>query len=147
VDGDVDVVLLDRRMPGKSGEEVAEAIEERGLDCVVAVASAAPPEQDVLSLPCDAYLEKPVVGRELEDWIERLSRRRRYEPEVREFAALVSKVRAVRVADGCPWGEDGAVAEAEASLVELASDLFDDVDGQDLSEIEGDLELDFLDLP
>lgn len=43
LDDTVDVVLLDRRMPRMSGDEVAEYIRENGLDCKITFVSAVAP--------------------------------------------------------------------------------------------------------
>lgn len=124
VDEDVDVVLLDRRMPGLSGDEAAEAIADRGLDCVVAGLSAVPAEDDILDLPYDAYLEKPTVGRELEEWVRRLHGRLDYPPAAREFAALVTKLEAVRRSEGGSlMTPSDAVEEAKDRVAELITEL------------------------
>lgn len=124
VDEDVDVVLLDRRMPGLGGDEVAEAIAGRGLDCVVAGLSAVPAEDDILDLPYDAYLEKPTVGRELEEWVKRLHGRLDYPPAAREFAALVTKLDAVRRSEGGSLVDrSDAVQAAKDRVAELAVEM------------------------
>lgn len=63
---DVDVALLDRRMPGTSGDEVLDAIRERGLDCRAAMVTGVDPDFDVVDIPFDDYLIKPVTGDDLE---------------------------------------------------------------------------------
>jgi len=69
VDRDTDVVLLDRRMPELSGDEVLAAIRDRGLDCRVVMVSAVSPDYDVLEMPFDDYLCKPVAGETLLDGV------------------------------------------------------------------------------
>lgn len=70
VDESVDVLLVDRRMPHVSGDEVVEALEERGLDCRRIMISAVDPDDDAVAVGIDGYLTKPVSGRELEECIE-----------------------------------------------------------------------------
>lgn len=71
VDDTVDVLLVDRRMPHISGDEVVETLEERGLDCRRIMISAIDPTVDAVEAKIDDYLTKPVTGRELEECIER----------------------------------------------------------------------------
>ena len=44
LDDEIDVVLLDRRMPGLSGDEVLTKIRERGIDCYVSMVTAVEPD-------------------------------------------------------------------------------------------------------
>jgi DNA-binding response OmpR family regulator len=65
VDGSVDVVLLDRRMPDMSGDEVLRAIRERNLDSRVIMLTAIDPGFDIVDMPFDDYLCKPVDREDL----------------------------------------------------------------------------------
>ncbi|GKZ14423.1 response regulator [Haladaptatus sp. T7] len=56
----VDVVLLDRHMPGMSGDEVLSELTGRGFDGRVIMVTAIDPGFDVLDMPFDDYLCKPV---------------------------------------------------------------------------------------
>lgn len=60
IDEKVDVVLLDRRMPGLSGDEVLRRIRSGGYSCRVVMFTAAVPNFDVIELPFDDYICKPV---------------------------------------------------------------------------------------
>ena len=60
IDDAVDVVLLDRRMPDMSGDEVLDAFRERGYDCGVIMVTAVDPDFDIIDMPFDDYLQKPV---------------------------------------------------------------------------------------
>jgi len=55
-----DVILLDRHMPQMSGDEVLELIRERELETRVIMVTAIDPDLDVLDMPFDDYLSKPV---------------------------------------------------------------------------------------
>lgn len=59
LDPDVDVVLLDRRLPDGSGDQLLEEIREHDYECRVAVVSAAERSPE---LDCDAYVTKPLSG-------------------------------------------------------------------------------------
>ena len=74
MDDGVDVVLLDRHMPGLSGSEVLERIREVGYDCRVAMVTAVDPELGIADLPFDAYVTKPVDRSDLVGAVERLPR-------------------------------------------------------------------------
>ncbi|ELY88472.1 response regulator [Natrinema altunense] len=91
IDGSIDVVLLDRRMPGLSGDTVLDTIRERGLDCRVAMVTAVEPDFDIIGLGFDDYLVKPVSKGELVDIIDQLQLRASYNEKLQEFFALASK--------------------------------------------------------
>ena len=87
----VDVVLLDRRMPGLSGDEVLDAIRDRGLDVRVAMVTAVDPDFDIIEMPFDDYVIKPVSRDDLLETIERLLTCSTYEAKLREYYSLVAK--------------------------------------------------------
>jgi len=91
LDDDVDVVLLDRMMPGLSGDEVLTRIRERGLDCRVAMVTAVEPDFDILEMGFDAYLCKPVRSNQLHDTVANLRERSAYDDLLQEYYALVEK--------------------------------------------------------
>jgi CheY-like chemotaxis protein len=70
VDDAVDVVLLDRRMPELSGDEVLRRIRDRELSCRVVMLTAISPEFDIVGMPFDDYLCKPVRDDDLYDAID-----------------------------------------------------------------------------
>lgn len=61
----IDVVLLDRHMPGMSGDEVLDELDERGFDGRVIMVTAIDPGFDVLDMPFDDYLCKPLEREDL----------------------------------------------------------------------------------
>jgi len=105
VDGEVDAILLDRRMPGLSGDEVLSAVRERGIDCRVAMVTAVEPDFDILEMGFDDYLVKPVTSDTLKDTVAGLLQRGEYDTEVQELFSLTSKK---------------AMLETEKSATELA---------------------------
>mgnify|MGYP002760805927 CR=1 FL=1 len=88
---DIDVILLDRRMPGLSGDEVLETVRERGIDCRVAMVTAVEPDFDIVEMGFDDYLVKPVTKEALRETVEELNRRSQYDAGVQEFFSLASK--------------------------------------------------------
>ena len=87
----VQVVLLDRRMPGLSGDEVLEEIRDRGYECSVVMVTAVDPDFDIIEMGFDDYLVKPVSKDELMDVVENVQSRSSYESDIQEYYALVSK--------------------------------------------------------
>ena len=92
LDGRVDVVLLDRRMPDISGDEILDSIRSEGLAPRVAMITAVEPDVDVIDMGFDDYLVKPIARDELLDVVERLLARTTYEKSVQEYFALASKL-------------------------------------------------------
>lgn len=88
---EIDVALLDRRMPGLSGDEVLEAMQERGIDCAVAMVTAVDPDFDILQLGFDDYMTKPVTKEQLCETVDRLTTHASYDAQVREHLSLVAK--------------------------------------------------------
>jgi DNA-binding response OmpR family regulator len=91
MDDAVDVVLLDRRMPDMSGDEVLAAIREEGYDCKVAMVTAVDPDVDIVEMPFDAYLTKPVQKTDLVDVIDRLDVVARQASVSQELFAVTEK--------------------------------------------------------
>jgi DNA-binding response OmpR family regulator len=91
IDAAVDVVLLDRRMPGISGDEVLEKIRERELSVRVAMVTAVDPDFDIIDMPFDDYVIKPVSRDDLFETINRLLTCSEYEERLRRYYALTAK--------------------------------------------------------
>lgn len=91
--GDVDLVLLDRRMPGLSGEEVLARIDSLGHDCGVVLLSAVEPDFDIVDMGYDDYVLKPTYRSELRETVASVLDRTEYEGGVREYLALLAKRR------------------------------------------------------
>lgn len=91
LDASIDVVLLDRQMPGVSGDEVLDQIRTDGLDCRVAMVTAIDPDFDIIELGFDDYVTKPVSKLDLQSVIEGLLTRSTYDRALQDYYALVSK--------------------------------------------------------
>ncbi len=65
----VDLMLLDRHMPGMSGDEVLEELNNRDYDGRVVMVTAIDPGFDVLDMPFDDYLCKPVDREDIREVI------------------------------------------------------------------------------
>lgn len=92
IDGTVDVVLLDRRMPGMSGDDVLEQIRDRGIDCRVVMVTAVDPDLGMVSMEFDEYLVKPVSGTQLRETIEQLLERNRLDERIQRIVEIGSKL-------------------------------------------------------
>jgi DNA-binding response OmpR family regulator len=88
---EADAVLLDRRMPGMSGDEVLEHLREADYDCRVAMVTAVDPDFDIVGMPFDAYLTKPVDRDDLRATVEQLLALAEYDDVVREQFRLAEK--------------------------------------------------------
>lgn len=92
ISDDVDVVLIDRRMPSMSGGEVLEAIREEGYSCRVAMVTAVNPELEVFDMEIDDYLVKPVTKSKLRDAIDSLLEWDEYDSHLREYLEVAKKI-------------------------------------------------------
>lgn len=91
LDEEVNIILLDRRMPGLSGDEVLDTVRERGIQCHVAMVTAVEPDFDILSMGFDDYLVKPVTRDALLETVSKLELRGEYDSGVQEMFSLASK--------------------------------------------------------
>lgn len=88
---DVDVILLDRQMPGLSGDEVLESIRRRGYRTPVAMVTGVRPTVEVIDMGFDEYIVKPFGEAEVVDLVERLLSRGSYDERMRTYFELASK--------------------------------------------------------
>lgn len=95
-DEEIDVALLDRLMPGMSGDEVLQELRKAVSGCKVAMVTAVEPDFDVISMGFDDYLTKPVEREELLETIHRLLSRGEFDDIEQELYALSSKQAALR---------------------------------------------------
>lgn len=136
IDEEIDIVLLDRRMPGLSGDEVLETIRDRGLDIRVAMVTAVEPDFDIVGMGFDDYLVKPVSERDLMETVDQLLLRSTYDEQMQDYFALASK-KAVLDAEK-PEAELRAseeYARLEDRLAVLRTEIDDTV--SELSDVEG----------
>jgi DNA-binding response OmpR family regulator len=92
IDIDVDIVLLDRRMPEVSGDDVLDEIREKGYDCRVIMLTAVDPGLDIVEMPFDDYLCKPVEKEDLVAAIEQQLQIQRYDEQLSEYFEVTSKL-------------------------------------------------------
>jgi DNA-binding response OmpR family regulator len=91
LDDEVGVVLLDRRIPGLSGDVVLEQIRNRDLHSRVVMVTAIKPDFDIIDMGFDDYLVKPVSKDDLYTTVEGMLMRVEYDAQMQEYFSLVSK--------------------------------------------------------
>jgi len=134
LDETVDVALLDRLMPGMSGDEVLAELRERTTDCKVAMVTAVEPDFDVVTMGFDDYLTKPVEREELLTTVERLLSRTEFAEMEQELYALSAKQAALRSSKP---EEELRESEEFTELEERIAELQADIDAA-LPEMESD---------
>jgi DNA-binding response OmpR family regulator len=92
-----DVVLLDRRMPVVSGNEVLAAIAESKLDCRVAMVTAVNPDFDIIDLRIDDYVVKPVTRSELRETVDRMLKLEEYNDRMQQLTSKKLKRNVLQV--------------------------------------------------
>lgn len=118
IDDTIDVVILDRRMPELSGDEVLEAIRERNYDCPVIMVTAVDPGADIITMPFNDYLLKPVSIDELETTVKRALALSRRDIQMQEYFALQAKRDAI----------ENNLQEHELEQADAYSSLLDQID-------------------
>jgi DNA-binding response OmpR family regulator len=135
LDDDIDVVLLDRRMPDQSGDEVLERIREGEYDYRVIMLTAVDPGLDIAEMPFDDYLCKPVEKEDLVTAIEQQLRIKRHDDALAEYLEVTSKLDLLEAELSSQQLSDN---EEVGALRDRAADLRAEVEGSvdDLDEIE-----------
>ncbi|WP_435196775.1 HalX domain-containing protein [Natronomonas sp. EA1] len=137
---EVDVALIDRLMPDKSGDEVLAAIREAGYACQVAMVTAVEPDFDIIEMGFDEYLVKPIRREELREGVETLLKRGTYDSQLREYFSLVSK-RAALETQKTPreLDESGAYGDLTDRIETLRQQLDDTTRALDADDFEAAL--------
>jgi CheY-like chemotaxis protein len=143
LDDDVQVVLLDRLMPGLSGDEVLDRIRESGFACRVAMVTAVEPDFDIAEMPFDAYVPKALDRETVVRTVERLVARDEYDDVLREHYAVAEKLSTIEgqksdaeLAKNQPYQE---LLDRFAELDERLADRAADLDRDDIVSSIGDL--------
>ena len=134
----IDVVLLDRRMPVLSGNEVLAAIENHSVDCRVAMVTAVDPDFDIIEMGVDDYLIKPVTQDEIREVVDRLFKISKYNEQFKQLTSkklkrnvlqLEKPPRALEESEKFQQLQDD-IAELESNVETIADDL--EVEERDL---------------
>ena len=133
--GEFDIVLLDRHMPGMSGDDVLAELDDRAFDGRVIMVTAIDPGFDVLDMPFDDYLCKPVEREDVRAAVDQQCTTLGYEL-LGEYFSLEAKCRVIEAelaADRLEDHEDYQSATERAHalqqrvnrLIDEAGELFD----------------------
>ncbi|GCF14829.1 DNA-binding protein [Haloarcula mannanilytica] len=132
VDESVDVVFLDRQMPDMSGDEVLDTIAERGIDPAVVMVTAVDPDFDIVEMPFDEYLTKPVTREDLLETVSEMLVRTTYDNQVQEYFAMASKKATLETQKNTPQLEASdeyrTVSERVEELRETADSTASEID-------------------
>lgn len=124
-----DVILLDRRMPVVSGNEVLAAIEEQKLPARVAMVTAVNPDFDIIGLRIDDYVVKPVTRAELRETVDRLLTLDEYNERMQQLTSKKLKRNVLQVEKSraeLSESADFEALEAEIEALESEVDLLAD---------------------
>jgi DNA-binding response OmpR family regulator len=91
IDHSVDVVLLDRMMPGMSGDQILAEFEELAFEPMVAMTTGVTPDIDIVELGFDDYVTKPAERDELVATVEELLQRADRPDVVQRYLSLTTK--------------------------------------------------------
>ncbi|TQQ79106.1 response regulator [Halonotius roseus] len=136
---EVDVCVLDRRMPRKSGDEVLAWLREQGYDTRVVMITAEEPGEDLFDLDFDEYLTKPVSEAEFKAVVADLIERGEYDSQLQAYLARQSTVNALQAADDEEpddavddnGADENVVSDEDAVDDKGTDDMIDDTDAVD----------------
>lgn len=91
IDHDLDVAFLDRMLDEWSGDDLVNVIHERDIDCGIVVVTAVEADVDIVDMPVDDYLTKPIFQDDLRNAVEEVLFRLVGGSDRRELLALISR--------------------------------------------------------
>lgn len=130
IDDAVDVVLLDRRMPDMTGDEVLTEIRDRSLTTQVAMLTGVDPDVDIVDMPFDDYKTKPVGRSDLIALIETLLKRATFDEHSQELFSLASKKAALELENKDHTEEYKQLTDRLQKVREDVDATLDDVSGK-----------------
>lgn len=127
IDRDVDLVVLDRIMPGIYGDEVIEHIKDKGYDCRIIMATAVEPDTNLIIAGADVNLTKPISRNELVTSVSQILERPDYEDLEGELFDLVSERSRLK-------SNEETYGEVDSQIDELRTELDERTETVDDSE-------------
>lgn len=138
LDDDVDVLVLDRRMPAMSGETVLERLGILGLDPGVVMLTAVEPETEVAGMDIDDYVVKPALQKDVLEAVAAVLERQGLEDPVREYLALSARQALLEAETTPSEREHSEEYQALLDRIEQLEDLLDDpIEGVENESIRG----------
>lgn len=135
VDADVEVVLLDRRIPDLSGDEVLHRLRDRGYEGWVVLVTAVDPTVDVREMAFDDYLVKPINRESLHEAVEVVRARSEYDRDLRAYFRVLAKLGLLETALSGPEladSEEYASLEAERRRIkDRLDEIIDELAARD----------------
>jgi len=126
---EVDLVLVDRRMPGMSGDVVIEHIDKWEMDFQVIMITAVDPDIDLVEMPCDGYLTKPVSEDELVDAVDRALAIKQYEDLIAEYNQLAEKYEVLTAEfSSRELASEDRFSELESKMADMEAEIADTVE-------------------
>lgn len=92
IDATIDVVVLDREMPEKDGIAVARELRTRSVDPGVVMVSGVEPDTDLLDVPVDDYIQKPVKSESVSAAVRRAKAVAESRDRLRRLLALDTRI-------------------------------------------------------
>ena len=136
----IDIVLLDRRMPGLSGTEVLQSIRENGDAQQVIMVTAVQPTEDLASIDVDDYLLKPIDRTKLLRAVEAAELVLTYEDSLTELLSLTARKATLEAnLDKTELEQD----ERYGALIQRIQELEEEADTT-LQRLETDYQIDML---
>jgi DNA-binding NtrC family response regulator len=133
---DIDVTLLDRRMPDISGDEVLAVINDSEDEVRVAMVTAVNPGFDIIDMGCDEYLVKPVSRDDLLEVVDRLLKLSEYSEKHQQLTSKKLTRNVLQV-------EKSGPELAESQQFERLTEEIDELESE-LDDISEDLEFEDL---
>ena len=129
---DVDLLLLDRRMPEMSGDEVLDELRDRGYDCRVIMVTAVDPDFEIVEMPFDDYLQKPIEKENLFAAIEQQLHADEFDSGLEDYFAASSKIAVLEADKSDAQLEDNKKYQRlKAEAARLEAELEETIDGFD----------------
>ena len=125
---DVDLVLLDRRLPGMSGDRLLTHIRNWETDCQVIMVTAVDIDSDIIEMPCEGYLQKPVDKEKLLSTVKQAFLIETYERLIGDYYEARKKYAALKPAVSRGEVDTESFEQLETRIEELEVEISRAVD-------------------
>lgn len=123
----IDIVLLDRRMPGMSGDEVLAKLAPEASNTKFAMVTAVEPDVDILEMGFHDYLQKPFSKTDLVDLVKGLETLHAYDDSIERYFQLARKKAALEASKSSQYLEN---SDEYKSLVKELRQVQQEADAQ-----------------